>query len=51
MSRVCKRVALVLVAVVMALTAFGCGKGDDIEPGATVVTVWFRDFEDVSNSV
>lgn len=51
MSRVCKRVALVLVAVVMALTAFGCGKGDDIEPGATVVTVWFRDFEDWSNSV
>lgn len=46
-----KRLTLFLVAVVLAMTAWGCGAKDDIEPGATVVTVWLRDFEDWSNGV
>lgn len=51
MKRAGKRLTLFLVAVVLAMTAWGCGAKDDIEPGATVVTVWLRDFEDWSNGV
>lgn len=50
MARFTKFVSIALSAVGIASFA-GCASASEIEPGATVVKVWLRDFEDWSNSV